>query len=147
MYYSKLNGAKFAEMTYSVPSQIESQSKYDNVYWINLTSQKLTTPKNTVECNCLLDKNEYLTKNLPKPFNEPDLVVFQGVYHFEFYGISKELKKRNIPYVIVPRSSLTKGGQSFKPFKKKIGNSLIFNRFVKRASAIHYLSNQEKIDS
>lgn len=147
VYYSKLNGAKCAGMTYSVPSQIEAQSKYDNVYWVNLSQHKLKTPQDTIECNCLLDKKDYSIKNLPEPFNKPDLVVFQGVYHFEFYQIAKQLKKSNISYIIIPRSSLTEGGQAFKPLKKKIGNFILFNSFTKGAIAIHYLSKQEKIDS
>lgn len=147
VYYSKLKGTKYTGTTYSIPSQIESQSKYDNVYWVNISEYKLRTPEDTIECNCILDKKDYLIKNLPKPFNNPDLVIFQEVYHFEFLRISKELIKLNIPYVIVPRSSLTKGGQAYKPLKKKIGNSLFFNRYIKDAGAIHYLSKQEKIDS
>lgn len=147
LYYSKLNGAKCAGMTVSVPSQIESQSELDNVFWINLGNAVIPTPKGIVKCNTIDDYPNYTYYSLPKPFDKPDLVIFQGVYHPKFCMIAKELRKQGIPYIIIPRSSLTAGGQRLKPLKKKIGNIILFNRFVKGSLAIHYLSQQEFIDS
>ena len=39
LYLSHLSGASYAGPTYSVPKQIEAQSKIDNVFWYNATTQ------------------------------------------------------------------------------------------------------------
>ena len=54
-----------------------------------------------------------------------------------------ELNRLNIPYIIIPRGSLTTSAQSIKPIKKKIGNILCFNSFVKKSVAIQYLTLDE----
>lgn len=84
---------------------------------------------------------------LPLPFNSPDIVVFHGVYLYEYIKIYKQLIKLNIPYVIVPRVSLTEGAQRQKFFKKKIGNFALFNKFINNSSRIHYLTENEKRQS
>ena len=63
----------------------------------------------------------FLRKNIgaPAPYNSPDLVVFQGVYFIDYYLISKDLVKRNIPYIIIPRGSLTRGAQKLNLLKRK----------------------------
>ena len=81
---------------------------------------------------------------LEKPFNQPDIVILHGVYRREYLPIYKQLIKKNIPYVVVPRVSLTKGAQEQKKMKKKISNYLFFNKMLKHASAVQYLTKNEK---
>ena len=40
VYISKLNGAKWSGPSYSVPAQIDAQSKIDDVIWINLGQEE-----------------------------------------------------------------------------------------------------------
>ena len=59
----------------------------------------------------------------------------------------KELIKKKIPYVIIPHGSLSIKSQRHKYIKKKIGNFLIFNRFIKRANFIQCLSQRELLET
>lgn len=38
LYISKLDGRPWMGPTYSVPNQVKAQSKYDNVFWYNLSN-------------------------------------------------------------------------------------------------------------
>src|SRR5690606_38584964 len=82
-------------------------------------------------------------EDLAPPYNLPDIVVFHGIYHVKYINIYKKLLRKEIPYVIVPRVSLTLGAQKQKYLKKKLGNILLFNRFIDNAEKIHYLTKKE----
>lgn len=81
--------------------------------------------------------------SLEKPFNKPDLVIFHEVYRYPFIKIYKELKNRNIPYIIIPHGSLNKKAQSKHKLKKILGNMLLFRKFIKNANSIQFLSEKE----
>ncbi|MDG0947442.1 glycosyltransferase [Bacillus paranthracis] len=147
VYISCLSGNKAAGFTYSVPAQIESQSRIDNVFWYNLNSTYKRNDTKNIKYSNIKDFPSKKISELPTPYNSPDLVVFQGVYFIDYYRISKELVKHNIPYIIIPRGSLTRGAQKIKALKKKISNKLIFNKFIKNALAIQYLNRAEYRDS
>ena len=88
---------------------------------------------------------EYKTINmLPKPFCNPDLVIFNEVYKFEYIRLYKECLKRKIKYIIIPHGCLVKNSQKKHKLKKIIGNTLLFNSFVKKANAIQFLNKNEK---
>ena len=61
----------------------------------------------------------------------------------EYIKLYKKLIQKKIPYVIVPRASLTLEAQQQRYLKKKIGNLLYFNKFIYNASKIHYLTENE----
>jgi glycosyltransferase involved in cell wall biosynthesis len=147
LYISNLIGTKWSGPNKSVPNQVKAQSKYDNVLWFNIND----TPKSCWSVDINLINSEDVPSldidDLPAPFNHPDLVVFQGLYFLPYCKIARKLKKRNIPYIIIPRSSLTAAGQRSKALKKKIGNMLFFNKFIKDASAIQYLTKDEYTSS
>ncbi|AYY29661.1 glycosyltransferase [Bacillus cereus group sp. LD113LC] len=147
VYISCLSGNKAAGFTYSVPAQIESQSRIDKVFWYNLNSTYKKNDTKNIKYGNTKDFSSKKISELPAPYNSPDLVVFQGVYFIDYYLISKDLVKRNIPYIIIPRGSLTRGAQKIKSLKKKISNKLIFNKFIKNARAIQYLNQAEYRDS
>jgi len=65
----------------------------------------------------------------------------------QYCKISAELRRGKIPYIIVTRGALTNSAQNNKKNKKKIGNLVLFNKFVKNALAIQYLTLQEYKDS
>jgi glycosyltransferase involved in cell wall biosynthesis len=143
LYISFLTGMKSEGPNYSVPNQIQAQSKYDNVLWFNVNNASRDCWDVDVDFVSLTDIPKIDIGYLPKPFNKPDLVIFQGLYTFHFCKIARRLKKNKIQYIIIPRSSLTLPGQQSKPLKKKIGNLLFFNEFIKNAAAVQYLTEGE----
>ncbi|MBQ5640179.1 MAG: hypothetical protein IIV05_00075 [Ruminococcus sp.] len=42
---------------------------------------------------------------LPAPYRQPDLVVFHEIYIPRYLSLSRELRSRRIPYVIVPHGA------------------------------------------
>ncbi|WP_404466677.1 glycosyltransferase [Planococcus rifietoensis] len=148
LYISNLKGTKYSGPHTSVPAQIKAQSKYDNVYWFNI-NESINEDYWGGELEFHNSASNPLLKidKFPPPFNKPDLVIFQGLYYIQYCNIGKELKKYKIPYIIIPRGALTKAAQKNKKLKKSTANSLFFNKFIKNALAIHYLTEQELIDS
>ncbi len=132
---------------YSVPARIFAQSKYDNVFWWNLTDAKQDFWVKTGLFHNITDYSEKTFSILPSPFNKPDIVVFESLYYYDDIVFSKNCKKNNIPYVIVPRSALTYQGQSKKKLKKRVANFIFFNSVIKNASGIQYLTQKELEDS
>ncbi len=153
VYVSILYGSPSAGPTYSIPSQISAQSKYDQVFWYNMVnpstskwSDKLMEFRSKVECyHDLKDYPEGKIASLPAPFCNPDLVIVEQFYKFSNIKIVNEIKKYN--YIIVPRGELTESAQRQKKYKKIIGNLLMFSRFARKAMCIQYLTEQERIDS
>lgn len=82
--------------------------------------------------------------NLPSPYNNPDLIVFEEIYKIEYLKLYKKCLMNNIPYIIIPHGSLVKEAQSSKHLKHIIANILFFNRFISNASAIQFLNEMEK---
>lgn len=143
VYISWLSGNKSAGLSYSVPVQIESQSKIDKVLWYNLDLNYQQDTDSNIKCFNSNDYPNFEMNKLPAPFNNPDIVVFEGFYFTTYCKIAKDLKIKGIPYVIIPRGSLTMDAQSIKKMKKKVANFLFFNKFASNASAIQYLTKQE----
>lgn len=147
LYISHLSGAQFAGPTYSVPKQIEAQSKLDNVFWYNASK---SIKEEWKEYSFYHDIEECPTErisDLPKPFDKPDLIVVEQFYNMAKSPLLKELINHNHPYVIIPRGELTKEAQNRKKLKKSIANTIVFKRFANKALAIQYLTEQEQMDS
>jgi len=145
LYISNLDGSKSAGLSYSVPSQIKAQSKINQVYWYNINN----TDKVKINDSNFLDMKstrDFEFKNLheiPKEYLDLNLVIFQGVYHPGYINIAKFFMNQKIPYIIIPRSSLTSSAQNKKKYKKILGNVFLFNKFIKNAIAIQYLTSKE----
>lgn len=143
LYISKLDGEEWQGPTHSVPKQISAQSKVDTVLWVNLNSvSKPEWEKTGYYINAEKKKIDKLAA-LPPEFQKPDCVVFEGIYEYPFESIVYDIWRKRIPYVIVPRSAMTVDALQRKKLKKAIANILFFNRFVKKASRIHYLTQVE----
>lgn len=147
LFISKLSGKMASGPTYSVPNQINSQSKYDNVFWYNLDKVRNRIYTQYPFYHDLSEFPECKISNLPSPFNKPDLIIIEEVYVYHSPIILWEIMRTKIPYIIVPRSQLTMQAQKRKALKKKIGNFLIYNNVIRHSSAIQFLSQQEKKDS
>ncbi len=80
---------------------------------------------------------------LPEPFNKPDVVIFHECYRPDYLQIARNLRKYDIPYIVMPHGELGKEAQSKKYLKKKAANILLFNRFTNQALAVQCLSQRE----
>ena len=117
-----------------VPQHVAAQGKFADTALINLNGIALTGCERQILCG--LDA-------LPKPYDRPDLVVFHEVYKPEFLKAARKFRKLGVPYIIVPHGCLTKRAQRIKRLKKFVANALLFDRFIRGARGIQFLSEQE----
>ena len=110
---SKLSGNLFAGPNNSVPAQVTALSCLDNVFWYNINNVKRKA-WSEIGCFNLEDYSPASLESLPTPFNKPDVAIVEELYCYPFSRIIKELQNESIPYVIIPRSELTKQAQSKK---------------------------------
>lgn len=73
----------------------------------------------------------------------PDFVLFHSLYRKQFLEMYKILLKRRIPYGIQMHGGLSVENYRKNLFKKLVANILFFNRFIKNAKTIVYLSEAE----
>lgn len=83
---------------------------------------------------------------LPLPYRRPDIAVFHEVYIPKFLSIAKQLRKLDIPYVVVPHSSLNRAAQKKSRLKKIPANLLLFKPFCEKAGGAQFLSKKELED-
>ena len=96
----------------------------------------------TIDCQIVPLK--YTLDEMPTEFKRPDLVIFHEVYYPAFICLGNDCKKYGIPYIIIPHGCLTKEALEIKKWKKRIGNELLFKKFVMGAEALQFLSPKEK---
>ncbi|SHJ34359.1 glycosyltransferase [Fibrobacter sp. UWP2] len=148
LYISNLSGNLWAGPNNSVPAQIRAQAKIDNVFWFNINhSKRKEWTQDGLDCKNLDDFPSGRLRDLPAPFNRPDIVVVEEFYCFPFCKLIADVQKQKIPYVIIPRSEMTVLAQKNKKWKKRVGNMLYFKKMAKKASGIQFLTEKEKIDS
>lgn len=147
LYISKLSGKASSGPTYSVPKQIEAQSCYDNVFWYNVSKANMADYRKYKFYHDIEEYPNQTLADLPVPFNSPDLIIIEEVYVYHNPKILYEIYKSGIPYILIPRSQLTRQAQNKKKFKKILGNFLIYGRIIRNAHSIQYLTSLEKTDS
>lgn len=145
LYISNLSGNLWAGPNNSVPAQIKAQSELDNVFWYNINNKNIKEWEGIY--HNLLEYPSGKLADLPHPFNKPDIAIIEQLYCYPFSKIISDLQKYKIPYVVIPRSSLTERAQKHKHLKKMLGNAIYFNKMLKKAAAIQYLTYQEYIES
>ncbi len=121
-----------------VPQHIIAQQRIETVGLLNINNVKFENINNAFDFSDAFDFD-----NLPAPFNKPDIVVFHEVYRPIYLKLSAQLRKKKIPYIIVPHGELQKEAQQKKHFKKVVANVLLFNKFINGANAIQCLSQTE----
>ena len=148
LFVSNLTGNLYAGPNNSVPAQVRAQSKVDNVFWYNINHVKREEwSKDGLDCKNLQDYPTARLKDLPEPFNCPDIAIVEELYCYPFCKLIGDLQKKRIPYVIIPRSEMTEQAQKKRRLKKVIGNLIYFNRMIRKATAIQYLTEQECTES
>lgn len=139
---SSIKNASSNGVVVALTSYLKYESKYAEVALYNVNTNIIID-----NINCYSNVDYKTISSLPNGFNNPDIVVFNEVYKKEYIKLYKECLKNNIPYVIIPHGCLVKLAQKKKYLKKKIGNLILFNRFVKKSSAIQYLNKEEQENS
>ena len=149
LYVSHIPARVTSGPSWSVPASVDAQSNVDNVLWVNT---KEDTLPHWEKVNCFHKLSEYGSlslKNMPHPFDKPDVVVFEGLYDsFKEISFSCALRKAKIPYIIVPRGSLTYNAMhNGSKIKKEIAHKLFYDNYISKALAIQFLTNREYEDS
>lgn len=153
LYISNLSNNIDAGLNWSVPAGVKAQQLYDNVLWVDINPNAFQEQFGKVEAyhNIKEYGGKIQLTALPKPFNNLDFVVFEGFFMIKHVLFARKLHRQHIPYIIIPRGSLTRGGFCLggwkKHLKKEIGCLLLFNRYVRHAVAIQYLTNEEQKES
>lgn len=145
LHIANLTDVKYKGPNVNVPKNIIYGSKYANMALYNLQDSKLAVDVPKEKRFGIRDYKR--VSDLPKPFNEPDIVVFHGVYYLKYCKIAAELRKKKIPYIIVPRCSMTTAGIKSHYLKKKIANLFLFNKFIAGAEEIQFLTKNEYLES
>ncbi len=142
LHIANITNSLYNGVCVAVPAHVFHQSKYANTALLNLN-------------NCHIESNitqfNYSGNNwqddVSKEFKSPDIVIFHGIYQFQYVKISRSLQKHNIPYIIIPHGELVQGAQNKKKIKKIIANHLFFNRYILGALAIQCLSENEQANT
>lgn len=142
LHITSLSNNKSSGIANIVPKHIEHQSYNNKVIWLNV-SKNYHWPNLDKPIKIDFSTNDNINHILNK-YCDIQIAIFHGIYFREYLRISKELSKRKIPYIIVPHGSLTKFAVRKKYIKKMIALKLYFNRFIKQASAFHFLSLGEQ---
>lgn len=74
---------------------------------------------------------------------KPDAVLFHSIWAMLYIKFAKILKRDKIPYAVMMHGADSKVNRRSSPFKKWLANTLWFDSFMKKASAIVYLSQLE----
>ena len=122
-----------------VPQHVIHQRKYADAALWNIGEPVEIAGLEQYFCSASLE-------DLPKPYCDPDLVIFHHVYIPRYLSLAKQLRQRGIPYVVVPHSSLNRAAQKKSRWKKLPANILYFKPFCDRAAGVQCLSRSEKED-
>ena len=120
------------------PLHAKHQGEYASTAFLNINGTTIDSA-----CNQINLPGEFSLDAVKEAWHTPDLVIFHEAYRMPYLKIAAELKRHNVPYVIIPHGELSESAQKKKYLKKKIANLVFFNRFVGGALAVQCLSDFE----
>lgn len=138
LHIAHLDSNPFGGVNTAVPQHIKAQQEIAQVGFINVTNIMIEGIQNQFPYHA-----KFCFQELPAPFNKPDIIIFHEIYRPPFLKLSRLAVASGIPYVVFPHGGLTKVAQNTKALKKRIGNLLLFNRYINGAVAIQCLSQRE----
>ncbi|GAB4135333.1 glycosyltransferase [Thermopirellula anaerolimosa] len=80
---------------------------------------------------------------LPDTFRRPDLVVFHSTFVPLHATAAAHLRELGVPYLLCPHGGMAAEALRQKSWKKRLGRLWFFDRLVRGAAAIQYLSHGE----
>lgn len=144
LHIVNINKNKADGINVVVPKHIFYQTEWANVALLNFNKIDYIPPDIKYFNNSYVDN--FLEK-LDGPFNKPDLVIFHGIYYYNFIKAYQQLLKKKIPYIVIPHGSLTVNALKTKTFKKIPAHIIFFNRFIRKSIAVQFLSLNEMNNS
>ena len=138
LHIASLSNNPYNGICVVVPQHIIHQGYLADVALLNIVDCHI----NGVD-NQFIYKGKNWKRDVSITFQNPDLVVFHDVYHFEFIKIAQGLVRDGIPYIIIPHGCLVKSAQQKKWWKKKLANVMFFNRFIGNSKGLQCLSENE----
>ena len=138
LHFACIDNSKTSGVSIAVLQHVAAQGQFADTALINTNGIEIPGVQTQLPFSKPFD-----VRALPKPFDRPDLAVFQECYRPAYLGIARHLRKNGIPYVIVPHGELGKEAQQKKHFKKLVANLLLFNLFANQSVAIQCLSERE----
>ena len=139
LHIAHITGDRCSGVEVAVPQHVLSQQQLEEVAFVNVANVPVPGVAHQLPYG-----RDFSIKALPQPFDAPELVVFHEVYRPAFLKIAEELQVCGIPYIILPHGCLTKEAQHKKWLKKRLGNWLLFGRFIDGAVALQCLSEGER---
>ena len=133
LHVASIENDRFSGVSVVVPEHMRAQERLANVSFLNVTNEKVKGIGNQIKYR----------RGFSFEGMKIDLAVFHEAYRLEYIFLSAELRKRRIPYIIIPHGELNREAQRKKWLKKKTANLLLFNHFINRAAAIQLLSDRE----
>lgn len=150
LHLAPLQWGKIAGLNVSIPSLVHAQSLHDNVRTALILTAAVRNAPEDVDFP-VFDARQLLRTprgfDLPPPFDHPHLAVFHSTYIPIHARIARKFRCQQLPYILCPRGGMTQHAQSFKRWKKWLGNLLFFDRLVTGAAALQYLTFGEQADS
>ena len=105
LHIASIKNNPFSGVCVVVPQHISAQSNFANVALLNITNTVIAGIKN------LRYDKPFDIEMLPSPYDKPDVVIFNEAYHIEYLAIAKQLRHKNIPYIIIPHGELQRQAQ------------------------------------
>lgn len=145
LHVAPIWGDKSQGLTYSIPALIRAQYKAGARCFLLCSGKKepiFVDQKYTVLWHKAIQRRQ-----LNLLLEDINLAVFHSTYILSHILLAKRLKRKKIPYIIVPRGGLTRGAGRRSRFKKWLADRLFFKNYVSNAVALHCLTKTELNES